>query len=148
MAQALLIPQGKSLYSAAALAATANSGAVQIDLAEAYLFILDASAGTGTTPTLDVAIQVTPDDGTTWYSVLRFAQVTTGASKQGIRVQPTLGRGEAGSQFTIADTGGAQNANVPFSKKVRVVATVAGTNPAYATVKVWMVAKPAGNMDV
>lgn len=126
----LLNPRGIQLVSSAARTTTASLGATRLPKGESYLFILDVTAGSGTSPTLDVAIQVTHDDGTTFHSVLRFAQAT-GVVKRMLRVQPTLGRGEAGTEAACADTGGALNANVPFSRKINVKWTIGGTNPSF-----------------
>lgn len=106
---------------------TFTSGAIRLPKGESYLFILDITAVSGTSPTLDVAIQVTHDDGTTFTTVLRFAQAST-VSRRLLRIQPTLGRGEAGTEGASADTGGALNANVPFSRKIQIKATTAGSS--------------------
>jgi hypothetical protein len=120
-------------------AVTGNSGTLDMPQAAAYMFILDIAAGTGTTPTVDIAIQVSPDDGTTWYTTARFAQITTAATKSYKMVRNGLAYGEAAFVQAIADTGGALDKNFIFTKKVRVLWTVGGTNPAYATFKLWVV---------
>ena len=43
-------------------------------------FVVDVSAASGTLPTLDVKIQ-TSFDGVTWFDVMAFFQITTGATK-------------------------------------------------------------------
>ena len=128
----------KSLVSATTVTATGNSGWIDCPVASTYMFILDLAAGTGTTPTIDIAIQVSPDDGTTAYTVGRFAQATTAAVKSYKMVRNGLAYGEAGYVQAIADTGGAVDKNFVMTRKVRILYTVGGTNPSYATLKVWL----------
>ena len=72
-------------------------------------FILDAAAGTGTTPTNDVKIQDSADNSA-WADVsgLTFTQLTTSASLQSIGFPANSLR-----------------------KYIRAVATIAGTTPSY-----------------
>jgi len=119
-----------------ATTATANSGTLEIpsDL-DGGVFLLTHGTGTGTSPTLDVSIQVTDDDATTWYSMFRFAQVTTTAGVR--RIIVSFRRlAEAGAEVAVAATGGALAANCPVSRKIRVLATIGGTSPSYATILV------------
>jgi hypothetical protein len=87
-----------------------------------------------------VEIQNTPDDGTTWlHTGLRFAQHSGTASTDQITVNQTKAML---TETTVgAATGGALAKNTVMSKKVRFLFTVAGTNPSFATIKVYMVAK-------
>lgn len=62
-----------------------NGSAITVqDLTDNAAVILNASAGTGTTPTLDVKLQHTPDNGTTWNDIpgAVFQTVTGTASIQ------------------------------------------------------------------
>lgn len=72
---------------------------------------LDAANVSGTTPTLDVKIEVSPN-GTDWFQIAAFTQVTTVASKQVL----TLGSG-----FTTQG----------FGNQVRANITTGGTSPNY-----------------
>jgi len=45
---------------------TTSSAVVTLPVADVYTFILSMGTATGTSPTCDVSIQVTPDGGTTW----------------------------------------------------------------------------------
>lgn len=126
-------PLGRSWLASAARTSTSNSGTLNLHQANSHLFILDCTAASGTSPTLDVALQVTPDFGTTYYSVLRFAQLTT-TGKRYLRIQPGMGRGEAGTEGAIADTGGALSSNVTLTRKFRVLYTIGGTNPSFTFV--------------
>lgn len=123
-----------------ATTATANSGTISDfpNDQDGGVFILEHGTGTGTSPTLDVSIQVTPDDGTTWFSMFRFAQVTTTAGTR--RIITSFRRvAEAGAEAAVGATGGALATNCPISKKIRVLATIGGTSPSYATIKVWFI---------
>lgn len=132
-------PTATRILNLATVTATGNSGTVDLPMAASYMFILDIAAGTGTTPTCDVAIQVSPDDGTTWYTTSRYAQATTAAVKSFKMIRNGLAWGEAGFVQAIADTGGALDKNCIFTRKVRILYTVGGTNPSYPTLKVWIV---------
>lgn len=144
MSASLLRPQGRTLYASATKAATFTGATIEVPLAESYTFILDVTAASGTTETLDVAIQVTVDGGTTWYTAARFAQVTTAAVIRRLQIQSVMGRGEAGSEAAIANTGGALASNTAITKKIRHVATIGGTNPSYTYV-IYMIAVTKGN---
>jgi len=122
---------------AAATTLTGNSGAINIPQAPSYMFLLDIAAGTGTTPTADICIQITGDNST-WYTVGRFAQVTTAAVKNFKMVRNGIAYGEAGFVQAIADTGGAVDKNFIMSKQCRILWTVGGTNPSFATFKLWV----------
>lgn len=68
-------PQGRAAVSSG----TTTTAAICLqETDEAYLFILDADAVSGTTPTLDVKIQNSPD-GKNWVDISggAFTQVTT-----------------------------------------------------------------------
>jgi len=122
-----------------ATTATANSGTLHLPLADAYAWIFDSGAGTGTTPTLDFAIQVSPDGGTTWYSATKLTQITTSATKTMIVHGNGPIQGQAAAATAIADTGSAVTSNFPMTDSVRILATIGGTNPSYASIKVWCI---------
>jgi hypothetical protein len=147
MAEQLLSGYSASLYSAATVTANATQ-AFALPQGDSYAFIADVGTITGTSPTFDICIQLSPDGGTTWYDWWRFAQFTAAAVRR-LVVQPVQGRGEAGTEAAIgtAGTGGALSNNAPavnnFSSLVmRVKVTVGGTSPSAATIKVWLVAQP------
>lgn len=50
------------------------------------LFVLDSGAGTGTTPTLDINLQESDSSAGSYTNFLSFAQVTTVAGQQILRV--------------------------------------------------------------
>lgn len=109
------LAQAAGLVLAAAARRTTTLTGTAIDLL-AYegvgLVLLNASAGTGTTPTLDVKLQHSDDNVT-------FADVTAGAFTQVTDVA-----GTAGVQV--------KRINVPDLKRyLRVLGTVDGTTPSF-----------------
>lgn len=83
-----------------------------IDNLQAYLKV---TATSGTTPTLDIVVEDSPDGGVNWFTLVAFTQVTTSNSSQA--VSPAAGR--------------------KIGNKVRVTATIGGTTPSY-TFAVWL----------
>lgn len=144
MQSTLLEPLGLVLVSSAARIATGNSGSIKIPLADCYAFVLDVTAVTGTTPTLDVAIQSSYNKGTNFDTSYRFAQAVA-AVKRRLNVQAQMGRGEAGTEVAIADIGGALNANTVLTRDIRVLWTIGGTNPSFTfTVRVYCMPRTTG----
>jgi hypothetical protein len=140
MAEVFLGPQSQALVAAGTVISGApgsqTSTAFTLPLGDSYAFVLNVTAITGTSPTLDCAIQVTPDNGTTWFDWWRFAQITANAATtHRLTVQPIQGRGEAGTETTITAGGtGALNANCPAPgalSQVRIRYTLGGTSPNY-----------------
>lgn len=109
------LSQAVGLVLAAAARRTATLTGTGIDVLHyegVALILLNASAGTGTTPTLDVKLQHS-DDNTT------FADVTSGAFTQVTEVG-----GTAGVQV--------KKVNVSDLKRyLRVIGTIAGTTPSF-----------------
>jgi hypothetical protein len=67
--------------SVTAAAATASSAAFSVGNADCYQFVLNVTAATGTSPTMDVVVQ-TSFDGTNYIDLpLRYTQVTAAAVK-------------------------------------------------------------------
>jgi hypothetical protein len=140
MAEVFLGPQSQALVAAGTniLGAPGSqvSAVITLAAADSYAFVLNVTAITGTSPTLDCALQVTPDGGTTWFDWFRFAQVTANtALTRRLIVQPMQGRGEVGSEGLITAGGtGAINANCPFPgalSQIRFRYTIGGTSPNY-----------------
>lgn len=138
-------PVAITIDSAVTKAATYTGTAVDAPLSDSYAFYVDVTAGSGTSPTMDLCIQVTPDNGTTWIPAARFAQIT-GVVKRRLQLQPVPGRGEAGAEAAVANTGGALATNTVLSKKIRVVNTIGGTNPSF-TYSLYMFAVPRSTGD-
>lgn len=98
-------------FSNGVLSATATGAAVEFGDRNSLRLDLVISAATGTSPTLDVAVQTSPD-GTTWTAVAAFAQQTGAATVRKlfapldrfVRVVETLG-GTASPTFTRVISG-------------------------------------------
>lgn len=129
------------VLAAAARTTTATSDAFKIPAdCAAITFIHDQNTVTGTSPTLDLSIEISPDNST-WFGVARFAQFTAAAEK--FLTIPFVGTNVGMSQTHStnwlggtadekAGTGGVINdvAMVP-PPWFRVVATIGGTNPSF-----------------
>lgn len=118
-----------TLVASAARTTTFTSAALSLPAADAYSFIVNVTASSGTSPTLDVVFQNTPDDGTTWVNMpLRSAQLTT-TSANHLQIAPG---GFSGADSTaVAATGGILSENYVPSPKIRIVGTIGGTNPSF-----------------
>lgn len=114
--------------------AAAASAVIRIPQAETYLFILDVTTLTGTATTLDIEMGISPAStigtaaltSSTWHYIAKFTQATTGTGSWAIRMQPTMGRGEAasgwvagGSATTDMATGAALVNNAPLTPDIR-----------------------------
>lgn len=91
--------------SAAATASGSTAGSTGYGTARAMVAQLEVTAVAGTTPTLDVVIEDSVD-GTNWNVVATFPQAT-GVSRS------------------------VQRVNTPFTDRLRVRHTVAGTTPSF-----------------
>jgi len=109
------LAQAVGLVLAAAARRTSTLTGTGIDVLDyegVALVVLNASAGTGTSPTLDVKLQHSDDDST-------YADVTDGAFTQVTDVA-----GSAGVQV--------KRINVSDLKRyVRAIGTIAGTTPSF-----------------
>jgi hypothetical protein len=118
----------------ATTSASSQSAVIRIPQMETYLFILDVTTLTGTGTTLDVSLAISPASTinsaalttSVWHQIGKFTQVTTATGAWGLRLQPTMGRGEAASTFTagasdsvIIPAGTAVAANVPLTPDIR-----------------------------
>jgi hypothetical protein len=106
-------------FASAARTASANSSAQDVGNADTLVLYLSVTAGTGTSPTLDVKMQDSPDGGTTWFDIAGTAvtQVT----------------GSSSSQVTSATR--------KFAKKLRCLVTIGGTTPSFTFAVTYMVYK-------
>lgn len=124
--------------------AATTSTTVTLPIADVYTFVLSSGAATGTSPTLDTVIQVTPDGGTTWVnSTLKFTQATTGAAVIAITLNQT--RAMLTSSNATAATGSLLSKDFVLSPKVKFLYTIAGTNPSYASITMDVFALTAAN---
>lgn len=87
--------------------ATANGTTLEVgDVVNVLRVQLAVTARSGTSPTLDVTIQDTVDDGTNWNTIGTFAQKTN-----------------TGTEVI--------NITAPFTNKIRARSVIAGTNPSF-----------------
>lgn len=115
-----------------ATATTGTSGPVTLRDFDfnSLVFTLSCSALAGTTPTLDVTVQTTPDGGSTWYDMLRFPRFTAsgvnpamGAASQASMSAPAI----VGPNVLSSSAGG--NGAPLLSNTIRANWTLGGTTP-------------------
>lgn len=83
----LALPMGqphvrKVLRASAAATSTGNTDLFQVSAFSAADILLDVTAASGTSPTLDLYIQKRLPDSSTWQDIAHFAQNTGSAGKQ------------------------------------------------------------------
>ena len=109
----ILQPTWAAQLITAQVTTTSNSAAsavIRIPQMETYLFVLDVTTLTGTATTLDVWLGISPAStlgtpaltSSVWHYVEHFTQAATAVGTWGLRMQPTMGRGEAASGFLAA----------------------------------------------
>jgi hypothetical protein len=91
---------------------------------EKFAFLLDVTAASGTTPTLDVTIQHSIDGGTNWHTLVAMTQAT--AAGEQIKVESEV---ESGTAEVYGDC-------------FRAIWTIGGTTPSF-TFKVTVEAQEA-----
>lgn len=116
--------------ASAARTVTGNSGELWLPSAPSYTFWLDVNTVTGTSPTLDLTVEMTPDSGTTWFGFMRFAQITAAAERR-VKWSPGLGTEAAEEALELATTGGASVDNMAVSATIRILWTIGGTSPSF-----------------
>lgn len=132
MARNLQKPQIKTLIASNTVTATGSSAAFSIGMADAYTFILNVSAASGTTPTFDVVYQTSLDGGTTFVDIpWRHTQITA-AGTNFLTVRLGLGIGEVGAEGAAADTGGTLvKPTVVDVNNMKIKYTIAATTPSF-----------------
>lgn len=131
-----LIPcKARLLLTSTTAAATSQTSAIVVP-AEwvGGKFYFDVSAASGTTPTLDFAIETTYDDGTTWIVCWRSAQITSAADYE-IQTYFAMpidgGTAYQAGRVALAATGGVISLPTPIADKIRIKYTIGGTNPSF-----------------
>ena len=148
-----LRPFQRSDVASAAYTSTTNGSTLTLPLAESYQFILDVTAISGSGCTLDVLMQTSPDNGTTFYSTgPAFRQFTTdgGTGVDILRVNPSQGSREAGQEWQAwsSTTGGPIAQNLILTRRYRwrfVLGGTGGSPTASATCQVWLMCQPKGS---
>lgn len=132
-------PMTTKVATGATVVAT-TSYAFTAPLADSYQIHLKTGTGTGTSPTLDMVLQHTPDNGTTWLNApIRSAQQTTTGLDTMFIFRTQLGENEVALNQAAAATGGTLAKNfIPTSQSWRLTFTIGGTNPSYATIDAWL----------
>lgn len=77
------------LASAARTATASSEGTAAVENFDEIIVYLDVTAVSGTSPTLDLVYETSPDDGTTWFTHTTFTQVT--ATGKAIKLITTPG---------------------------------------------------------
>lgn len=130
MGRSVLHPYVLNMSPSAALTATANGTTYDFPTdIEGGAFWVKCSAASGTSPTLDVSFETSPDGGTTWFIIGKMAQRSAaGQWRWKVSFKPV---NEAGAESVMAATGSAVVLNTPIGKHLRAVYTIGGTNPSF-----------------
>lgn len=135
------------LVASAARTTSGNSGTLKntstpFPVCSAAAIILDVTASSGPT-TLDVQIDTSVDNGTTWYNAYEFTQVgavSTATRRLDIR-DTGIGITEVASEGSIALSVGQLKTNTVLTQDVRIRWVIAGTSYTFA---VWGIFQPMG----
>lgn len=126
-------PWGKAAWlTVTAAAATASSSNLTLPIGDCYALTVAVTAATGTTPTCDIVLQTSWDNGTTYRDLpLRYTQKTAAATEM-IVFKLGLGNNEVALGQVVADTGGQLAKNCVFNPDyLKVKYTIGGTNPSF-----------------
>lgn len=114
------------------LSASGNSGATPInliDISDVWLAVNVTGTPTGTTPTLDVGLDVQDPDGNWYPTVVKITQLTTSAGQ---------GRAYAGLHMPNVTT---TSAGLVLPSYGRVTWTLGGTTPVYPQTSIALVGR-------
>jgi len=132
---------GKSIVASAAVTASGNSGtllntAQQLPLSPAHVrLVMTCTAFTGSQ--LDVALEHSPDGGTTWFQHSAFAPLNTTGSRE-LRFKTYHAGGDAAAEQSAALTGDTADANDgAIFRDHRITHSVNGTPSVSMTFAVW-----------
>lgn len=144
----MLKPYRAAIVASAARTASGTSSTLNLPQAAAYHFICDVTAISGTGALVDVAIQTSPDDGTTFYNELNFQQFSldSGIGTANIFVSQSGGGAQIAESWMSAGTGGPIVKPCILTPKYRISWTIGptGGSPS-ATFRVWLVATAKGS---
>lgn len=138
----------KTLIASNTVTATGASANFTIPLADAYSFILNVTAASGTSPTFDAVYQTSIDGGTTYVNIpWRHTQVTA-ATTNWMTVRLGLGIGEVGFESAAAATGGTlAKPAVIDNLHMKLAYTITATTPSF-TFALYLLALPAGALTI
>ena len=130
----LALPMGqphvrKELRASAAATSTGNTDRFQVSAFSAADILLDVTAASGTSPTLDVYIQKRLADSSTWQDIAHFAQNTGAAGKQ-ILSFVSSGNSVAAVQTDALTVNTVKTTLIGAEWRVRWV--IAGTSPSFS----------------
>ena len=140
------VPQGtnasvnQTLFSGTTVTASTtgdgtNTGAtIPVDTFTSCLLYLTTGTGTGTSPTLNVYLQTLLPDNTTWTDLIAFTQATTAATTQVATVVSQIAAPYTKTDAALA-AGSLKATHMGSMWRVKVV--IGGTNPSYATIKLY-----------
>jgi hypothetical protein len=137
------------LVASAAVTTSSNSGnlkntSLAFPICEAAAIILDVTALAGVSGvTLDVDIQTSPDNGTTWYTAFEFANVATSTAQRRLDIRDSgIGITEVGFEGDIKTAAAIKN-NTVLTQDIRIRWRPNGSG-ATTTFAVWGIFQPIG----
>lgn len=139
-------PYAEKVYTFTDLTATTNQTAFTLPALQEYNFYLTVTSITGAASSMDVALQITPDNGTSWLTVARFNPIdASGPLKQRMRLRPCMGPNDDGGVDLVGDTGGALAVgSVVTGATARFVITETGTITDFDG-SIWLIGNPIQN---
>lgn len=137
-------PVSKKIVNLLVAQTATVSVAFTAPIADTYQIDLVTGTGSGSGPTLDMVLQHSPDGGTTWLNApIRSAQQTTTGLATMFIFKTRLGESEVALNQATAATGGTLAKNfVPSSMSWRLLFTIGGSGPSYATIEAWLSTQP------
>lgn len=133
-------PWHSTLHASAARTADGQTTAVEapLDLRSLTVYV-NTSAASGTSPTMDLNVETSYDGGTTYWTIGRFAQITT-TGKRRLTI-PLIN--DLGGEVAIGTTGGSLAADAVLGRHLRLNYDIGGTSPSFTFVAV-AVGDPVG----
>jgi len=136
------IPTIVADVASAALTTTTTTAAITPTFGSTYQVNIPVTAVTGTTPTLDIAIEESDDSGTNWYRVYEFPRITAIGmyrspllKMRGNRIRYVQTVGGTSPSFTLAinrlQSNTATSLQVQFVDRTIVPNTLNSTTPTY-----------------
>lgn len=142
-----MFPLQGTLLTGASQTTNTTSANLTIPLASSYRFALEVTSQTsGTSPTLNVMIATSFDGGTTYDSILAFAQMTTIGGRQMV-LRPYQGSGDTASEAALNPVGTSDFANTTSGvvsngpidpQHIKVRYTVGGSTSVFTFAVKWL----------
>ena len=93
-----ILPLSSVLLATATTTTNGTSAALTLPTASSYRFVVQVNTVSGTSPTLQVIMATSFDNGTTYNEILSFTNMTTTGSGRQMQFRPYLGVGDAVTQ--------------------------------------------------